>query len=273
MQIAKTVSDLMVKRAEFKGTVGFVPTMGALHAGHLTLIKEAKKLCDFVVVSLFVNPTQFLAGEDLDSYPRKMQADELLCRAGGVDLMFVPDISEIYGADEVKICAPKVAGFVLEGAFRPSHFDGVLTVVNKLFNIVKPTKAFFGKKDAQQLILIEKMVKNLFIDIEIVPVNTVRESTGLALSSRNSYLDKDGLISAQKLSNALFEASKLIKQNIIRSDDIKRKILDSLKPLDVDYIEIVNRDLMQIDSVIKGETIILIAAKVNGVRLIDNMWV
>lgn len=273
MKIAQTVSDLINMRSELHGTVGFVPTMGALHAGHLSLIQEAKKRCDKVVVSVFVNPTQFLAGEDLDRYPRTIEKDAFLCKTCGVDLLFTPSADEIYGNDEVSVKAPKIAGYTLEGAIRPSHFDGVLTVVNKLFNLVKPDKAFFGKKDAQQVILIEKMVRNLFMDIEIVRVETVREADGLALSSRNSYLDPIELAEAKKLSSALFEASKLVKKGVNESDLIRSRIVEVLDQLTIDYVEIVDRDLMPIKEIKKGETIVLIAARVGSVRLIDNMWI
>jgi len=160
-------------RDKLKGDVGFVPTMGALHDGHLSLIKRAKKENSAVVVSIFVNPTQFLEGEDLDKYPRKDEADKKICQLAGVDILFMPTVDSIYSRDELKILAPKIRGFILEGAKRAGHFDGVLQVVMKLLNIVKPTRAYFGKKDAQQLALIDSMVRDYFMDIEIVPCDIV----------------------------------------------------------------------------------------------------
>lgn len=273
MQIARSVEELREIRRGINGTVGFVPTMGALHSGHLSLIKEAKKQCDFVIVSVFVNPTQFLANEDFGKYPRKEQADEILCRASGADLLFLPNASEIYGSDEPSIRAPKTAGFVLEGSVRAGHFDGVLSVVLKLLNLTGANKAFFGKKDAQQLVLISQMAKAFFLPVEIVACETIREQGGLAMSSRNEYLEEAQKNEAKKLSFALYEASRLIKQNVLDSSVIKAKMSEVLAPLSIDYIEVVDRDLKPIKTVVSGGTIVLIAARIGGVRLIDNMWV
>lgn len=169
-------------------TIGFVPTMGALHEGHISLIKKAKAENELLVVSVFLNPTQFLAGEDLDKYPKKDEADKKICQLSGVDILFFPQAEDMYGRDEVSLLAPKVRGFVLEGASRAGHFNGVLTVVMKLLNIVNPARAYFGKKDAQQLNLITLMSKHLFMSAEIIAVDTLRDKDGLALSSRNAYL-------------------------------------------------------------------------------------
>jgi pantoate--beta-alanine ligase len=267
--IARTIEEFCAERAAVNREVGFAPTMGALHAGHLGLIERAKKENDFVVVSAFVNPTQFGEGEDFERYPRREEADIALCRAAGVDLLFMP--KTLYGEDEPIIRAPLRGSSILEGKIRAGHFDGVLTVVAKLFNIVKPTKAYFGKKDAQQLWLIEKMVKSFFMDITIVACETARDNNGLALSSRNAYLSENEKIEALKLPKSLFEASKLIKRNETRSIAIVEAIADTLKPLTIDYIAIVDREFKPIDTVKKGETIILIAAKVGDTRLIDNM--
>jgi len=209
MKILKTPKEAINYRNSLKGSIGFVPTMGALHEGHLSLIKKAKSENDFVIVSIFVNPTQFLEGEDLDKYPRKLQADLEICKRAGVDAVFTPTPENMYSEDEILIKAPKVKGYILEGFFRPGHFDGVLQIVNKLFNIIKPTRAYFGKKDAQQLYLIKQMVKNFFFDIEIVPVDTVREKDGLAFSSRNVYLSNKERKRALSISKALKRAAKL----------------------------------------------------------------
>ncbi|MDF1876586.1 pantoate--beta-alanine ligase [Sulfurimonas sp. SAG-AH-194-L11] len=272
MKIISDVNELKTYLKTQNETRGFVPTMGALHDGHLSLIKEAKKACDFVVVSIFVNPTQFLAGEDLDKYPSRNDADIKICALAGVDVVFLPQKHNIYGHDEVSLKAPNVRGFVLEGATRPGHFDGVLTVVNKLFNIVNPDYAYFGKKDAQQLNLIALMVKQLFLDVKIVAVDTVRESDGLALSSRNIYLSKEERKEALKISLSLYEASKMLQKKIYDAKEIKVEMSKILEPLEIGYIEILNRDFEMIEQVEIGNTIILVEALVGTTRLLDNIW-
>ena len=276
MQVITTISELKTARAELETagkTVGFAATMGALHAGHLQLIKRAKAENDAVIVSIFVNPTQFGANEDFSTYPRKPEADKILVKAAGADILFMPTAQELYGDDETSVKAPPKCANILEGAVRPTHFDGVLTVVLKLFNLMRPHRAYFGKKDAQQLVIIQKMVERLFLDITIVAVETEREYNGLALSSRNSYLDSDQLVEALKLSKSLFEASKLIITGEKNSSVIKAAIAGILSPLAVDYIAVVDRNLREINMIIKDDTIILIAARVGSVRLIDNMWI
>ena len=254
-------------------SVGFVPTMGALHEGHIALIKRARQENEVVVVSVFVNPTQFLAGEDLDKYPKKDEADKKLCELSGVDILFFPKPQDMYSQDEVKICAPNVRGYVLEGATRPGHFSGVLTVVMKLLNIVSPTRAYFGKKDAQQLNLISLMVKQFFMSVAIIPVDIVRDSDGLALSSRNVYLSKEQRQEALKIPNALYTASKLISKNILDTAKIKEQMHAVLAPLQVEYVEVLSRDFEMIDEVQIGNTIILVEVIVGKTRLLDNLWV
>ena len=253
-------------------TIGFVPTMGALHEGHLSLIKKAKAENAFVVVSIFVNPTQFLKGEDLDSYPKKDEADKKICSLAGVDVLFMPNAGDIYGEDEVTLLAPLVRGYVLEGATRPGHFSGVLTVVMKLLNIVSPTRAYFGKKDAQQLNLITLMVKHLYMSVEIVPVDTVREKDGLALSSRNVYLNDEEHKQALKISASLKTATKLVMQQNFSIEEIKREMRKTLAPLEVSYVEILNRDFELIQELEIGNSIILVEAVVGNTRLLDNIW-
>ena len=272
MIIARSAQELKDALETKTGSVGFVPTMGALHIGHRTLIDAARKGNDTVVVSIFVNPTQFLPGEDLSKYPRREEADFKICSLSGVDILFYPDVNAMYGDDEVRITAPDVRGFILEGASRPGHFDGVLTVVMKLFNIVRPTRAYFGKKDAQQLAMITQMVNNFFMDVEIVPMETVRESDGLALSSRNVYLSPGERQEALKLSAALKSATKMVMQGNLSSSDIKANMESILTPLDVEYVAIVNRAFESIEKVVLGNTIILVAARVGTTRLIDNVW-
>ncbi|MBD3809904.1 MAG: pantoate--beta-alanine ligase [Sulfuricurvum sp.] len=272
MIIARSVLELQSALDPRDGTIGFVPTMGALHIGHRSLIDAARRENDTVVVSIFVNPTQFLPGEDLSKYPRREEADFKICELSGVDVLFYPDVSGMYGEDEVRICAPDGRGYILEGASRPGHFDGVLTVVMKLLNQVRPTRAYFGKKDAQQLALITQMVKNFFMDVEIVPMDTVREGDGLALSSRNVYLSPQERVEALKISASLKRATKQVMQGNLSAESIRQEMASILEPLNVEYIAIVNRAFESIDEVILGNTIILVAARVGTTRLIDNVW-
>jgi len=272
MKIFSSVNEIRTYRNSLKGSIGFVPTMGALHEGHLSLIKKAKEENENVIVSIFVNPTQFLPGEDLDKYPRKLQADMEICKRAGVSAVFAPTTNNLYREDEVLIKAPKIKGYILEGFFRPGHFDGVLQVVNKLFNIIKPNKAYFGKKDAQQLYLIKQMVNNFFFDIQIVECDTVREKDGLALSSRNIYLNENDRKRALTISKALKRAAKLSAT----TDDIKKIKNEMLEILDVDklqYIAFVDREFNYIDKIQLQNTIILIAATVGTTRLIDNIFI
>jgi len=272
MKIFSSVNEIRAYIKSLKGSVGFVPTMGALHEGHLSLIKKAKEENENVIVSIFVNPTQFLPGEDLDKYPRKLQADMEICKRAGVSAVFTPTAESLYSEDEVLIKAPKTKGYILEGFFRPGHFDGVLQIVNKLFNIIKPDKAYFGKKDAQQLYLIKQMVNNFFFDIEIVECDTVREKDGLALSSRNIYLNKSDRKRALTISKALKRAAKLsaTTDNI---EKIKNEMVEILDVDELQYIAFVDREFNYIDKIQLQNTIILIAAKVGTTRLIDNIFI
>ncbi|MDP1785302.1 MAG: pantoate--beta-alanine ligase [Sulfuricurvum sp.] len=272
MIIARTVLELRASLDSQTGSVGFVPTMGALHIGHRTLIEKARSENDRVVVSIFVNPTQFLAGEDLSKYPRREEADFKICELSGVDILFYPDVSTMYGKDEVSIKGPDVRGYILEGASRPGHFDGVLTVVMKLLNLVRATRAYFGKKDAQQLSLITQMAQNFFMSVEIIAVDTVREKDGLALSSRNVYLSEIDRTDALKLSASLKQATHLVMQGVRETNEIQRVMLSILQPLNVEYVAIVNRRFEAISEVVIGDTIVLVAARVGTTRLIDNVW-
>ncbi len=273
MKIISNPFELKKYLKSLSGTVGYVPTMGALHEGHISLIKQAREENEIVVVSIFVNPTQFLAGEDLDKYPRKDEADKKICELSGVDVLFFPHVEDMYGKDEVSLQAPHVRGYVLEGASRVGHFNGVLTVVNKLLNIVNPTRAYFGKKDAQQLNLITLMVKQLFMDVEIVAVDTVRESDGLALSSRNVYLSKEQRKEALKISSSLYLASSLVGKNVTSTQEIKQKMLEVLEPFEIVYVEILDRDFNYIKDVEVGNSIVLVEVIVGTTRLLDNVWI
>ncbi len=278
MIIVNSIDELFAETKNVNGSVGFVPTMGALHEGHLSLIRQARKENDFVVVSIFVNPTQFLEGEDLDAYPRKEDADAKICELAGVDVIFMPNSEMMYEADELSITAPAIRGFILEGTKRPGHFDGMLQVVMKLLNLIaynKPTafRAYFGKKDAQQLALIMQMVKNYFINVDIVPCDIVRDSDGLALSSRNVYLSKEERIKALSLSRSLKKATELVMKKEFSVSIIKEAMLKVLEEVDVEYVALVNREFQAIDEVEIGNTIMLVAAGVGSTRLIDNLWI
>lgn len=273
MKIVTSVDELIKVRNEIGKFIGFVPTMGALHNGHMSLIHKAKSENEVVIVSIFVNPTQFLEGEDFGKYPRKIEADKRVCELAKVDILFLPNIDELYSKDEVSIKAPCVNSYILEGFKRPSHFDGVLQIVLKLFNLVRPDRAYFGRKDAQQVILIKQMVKNLFLNLEVIDCDTMRESDGLALSSRNVYLSSEDREKALLLSKSLKFASKEIMKNIYEVKVIKDVIRATLSGLEVDYIAITDRELNLIEKIEKGNTIILIAVKISGVRLIDNIWI
>ena len=272
MKIITDPLELKTHLRSLDGTVGFVPTMGALHEGHISLIKQARAQNEIVVVSIFVNPTQFLKGEDLENYPSKDEADKKICALANVDVLFFPNKENIYKEDEVSLLAPKIRGFVLEGATRPGHFNGVLTVVMKLLNLVNPTKAYFGKKDAQQLNLITLMVQQLFMSVEIVPVDTVRDSDGLAKSSRNAYLSKEERLEALKISKSLHEASKMVGKGILDAGEIRSKMVQILAPLEVAYVEILNREFEMIESVEITNSVILVEAVVGKTRLLDNIW-
>ncbi|MFT5659412.1 MAG: pantoate--beta-alanine ligase [Sulfurimonas sp.] len=272
MKIIITPLDLKEYLKTNRKTIGFVPTMGALHEGHISLIKEARKNNELVVVSIFVNPTQFLEGEDLSTYPRKDDADKKICELSGVDILFFPHADDIYGKDEVSVLSPNVRGYILEGYSRPGHFNGVLTVVNKLLNIVNPTNAYFGKKDAQQLNLISLMVKQLFMNVNIIAMDTMRESDGLAMSSRNAYLSKEERIEALKISSSLQVAFGMVNRGLTDTKVIESKMRETLHTLEVFYVAIVNRDFEQIQTIEIGNTIVLVEVKVGTTRLLDNIW-
>jgi len=274
MIIAKTIDALIDAKKQLHGSIGFVPTMGALHHGHLSLIQQARKENENLIVSIFVNPTQFLEGEDLDAYPRKEEADKKICQLAGVDILFMPDIDSMYEKDELCIGAPAVRGYVLEGEKRPGHFDGMLQVVMKLLHLSSASRAYFGKKDAQQLALITQMVKNYFMNIEIIPCEIVRDDNGLALSSRNIYLDADEKQRALALSRSLKRATKLVMAGEFNVEAIKKGMLYVLKDVDeVEYVAIVDREFNALKEVEIGNTIILVAAWVGKPRLIDNLWI
>ena len=274
MIIAHTIEELQEAKKTLSGSIGFVPTMGALHQGHLSLIQQARKENDHLIVSIFVNPTQFLEGEDLDAYPRKDEADIKICKLAKVDILFMPSIDVMYEEDELCIGAPARRGYVLEGEKRPGHFDGMLQVVMKLLNLSSAARAYFGKKDAQQLALISQMVKNYFMDVNIIPCEIVRDEQGLALSSRNVYLQGDEKERALCLSRALKKATKMVMKGELDVQSIKKEMRKVLREADsVEYVAIVDRSFKSLEKVEIGNTIILVAAWVGKPRLIDNLWI
>jgi len=250
-------------------TVALVPTMGALHDGHRELIRRAHRLPGTaVVVSIFVNPLQFGPNEDLDRYPRDLDADRELCRAEGVELIFAPQVDDLYPQTPAVTVQPGALGTELEGATRQGHFAGVLTVVAKLFNIVRPDFAFFGEKDYQQLTLIKKMTRELDFDTKVIGIPTVRGSDGLALSSRNAYLSPEQRESAVALSAALVAGRYAGSRGTEAVLAAATEVLGAHQDIDVDYVELRSPELMAPPS--SGEARLLIAARLGPVRLIDN---
>lgn len=274
-EIREIVKDW--KRQGF--TIGLVPTMGALHNGHLSLIKKAVEKCDKVVVSIFVNPIQFCPGEDLDKYPRTLEADKKLCEEAGVNIIFAPTPTEMYGQSQMRtndfltyVVPPFFYVNKLCGKSRVGHFDGVCTVVNKLFNIVQPDFAFFGQKDAQQLIIIKKMVNDLNIPVQIIPCPIVREESGLALSSRNKYLSEEGKQQALVLSRILNNIKQCYKKGITDIEALKETAYNFLNEHhELEYLEFLNQENLEEIKQADDNTRVFIACKVGGVRLIDNI--
>jgi pantoate--beta-alanine ligase len=257
-------------------SIGFVPTMGYLHEGHLSLVRRARKENDIVVVSIFVNPTQFGPNEDFDKYPRDTERDLRLLEAENVDFAFIPSVEEMYPEGYATYVIVERLTEVLCGKSRPGHFRGVATVVTKLFNIVKPTRAYFGQKDAQQFRVLKRMVEDLNMDVEMIEAPIVRESDGLAMSSRNVYLSPE----ERKQAVALFEALNLAKETIEKGErdvekikQIMREWLSKYDKVIIDYIEIVDEKNLTPLSKIEGKVLIAIAAFVGKARLIDNIIV
>ena len=249
--------------------IALVPTMGALHDGHLHLVRQARRSNAIVIVSIFVNPLQFGAGEDLDAYPRTLDADLELLRAEGVELVFAPSAAQMYPNGPRTTVQPGPVGDDLEGASRPGHFAGMLTVVNKLLNITRPDTAFFGEKDFQQLILIQQMVTDLNMDVKIVGVPTVREQDGLAKSSRNRYLDEQQREAAIALSSALYAGVYHAPRGAEAVIAAAREVVDAAPGVELDYVELRRADLAPVPE--DGQARLLIAARVGNTRLIDNV--
>lgn len=257
-------------------TIGFVPTMGALHRGHVSLIRRSKNENDRTVVSIFVNPLQFGPGEDYEKYPRRLKDDSMICEEEGVDVVFSPQVGEMYPPGFCTSIDQKRLPEVLCGKFRPGHFRGVMTVIVKLFNAVKPHRAYFGQKDYQQYVIVKHLVDDLNFGIQIIMCETVREPDGLAMSSRNEYLSPRFRRKASIISKALMRARESIRNGNYDCfgliSQIKRD-LRTVRGIKIDYVSIVNPDTLEDMAEIKGQMLIAVAVRLGGVRLIDNILV
>lgn len=277
MFICHTAAEIrsFVRKARAGGqTIGFVPTMGFLHQGHLELMRQAKKQCDVVVVSIFVNPTQFGPNEDFARYPRDMERDVQMAEDVGVEAIFNPPVEEIYPAGYCTYVEVEGLTEKLCGLSRPGHFRGVATVVAKLFNIVQPDQTFFGQKDAQQVLVIKKMAADLNMDLEVVTVPTVREADGLAMSSRNIYLNEAQRQAALVLSRSLQAASGLVAAGEQDTAAIRRLVVEMIEaePLaEIDYVEIYGYPDLAVVDVLNGSALLALAVRVGQTRLIDNI--
>ncbi|MCD6104201.1 MAG: pantoate--beta-alanine ligase [Thermosipho sp. (in: Bacteria)] len=270
IQEMKKISNNLI---ENKKTIGFVPTMGYLHEGHLSLVRKARENNDIVVVSIFVNPTQFGPNEDYNSYPRDLDRDLELLKNLNVDYVFTPEVSDMYPEDFSTFVEETQLSKFLCGRSRPGHFRGVCTVVTKLFNIVRPTRAYFGQKDAQQFRVLRRMIRDLNMDVEMIELPIAREKDGLALSSRNTYLTPEERKGATRLYKSLLKAKELVESGIKDTQIIKsemKKILDQ-PLLKIDYIEIVDEKTLEPVNKVENKVIVALAVYVGKARLIDNI--
>lgn len=276
MKVVKTIGEVREQVREWRkngDSIALVPTMGYLHRGHASLIKKAKSENARVIVSIFVNPIQFGVNEDLDKYPRDLNHDSTVCKKYGADLIFNPEVEEIYGENFQSFVEVNQITTGLCGAKRPGHFKGVTTVVSKLFNIIKPDKAYFGEKDAQQLAVIKKMVYDLNFDIKIVGCPIIREEDGLALSSRNIYLNSEERKAALILNKALKECRENIYSGIYNAEKLKnimKTLIESEKLAKIDYIEIVDSKTLENVKNVEEQVLVAIAVYIGKTRLIDN---
>jgi len=277
MKVAETIESVRnhIKAAHAKGKkIGFVPTMGALHIGHISLIEEAKKQADYVVVSIFVNPTQFGPGEDFEKYPRPLEKDLDICDKYGVDLVFAPTPQEMYSSRNLTWVTVEKLTETLCGRFRPGHFQGVTTVCAKLFNIVQPEVAFFGQKDAQQAIVIKRMVTDLNMPLQIVVCPTVREPDGLAVSSRNRYLSPQQRKDAALIYKSLQQCKEMIDTGATDVQQIiveMRKVLQQIPSGQIEYVSIVNAESLEEIDHVSGKVLAAVAVRTGSSRLIDNI--
>ncbi|MFI4963892.1 MAG: pantoate--beta-alanine ligase [Caulobacterales bacterium] len=273
MQVIRTIADFRAARRSL-ADLGLVPTMGYLHDGHLSLVARARSECDAVAVSIFVNPTQFGPHEDLARYPRDLPRDLGLLEAAGVDLVFAPDPEEMYPPGfDIRIEVGGVTG-VLEGAVRPGHFSGVATVVAKLFNVVQPTRAYFGQKDAQQSVVIRKLARDLDMPVEVVVAPTVREADGLALSSRNSYLTPPQRAAAPAIHQALIAARDLFTAGERDAEALRgamRQVIAWQPDLQVDYVSVADPTTLRELAEVGRQALASLAVRLGATRLIDNL--
>jgi pantoate--beta-alanine ligase len=271
MKVLTTVADMRAARAELDGELGLVPTMGYLHEGHLSLVARSRAENPATTATIFVNPTQFAPSEDLARYPRDLPRDLGLLEAAGVDLVFAPEPAEMYppGFDATVTIGGVTE--VLEGAVRPGHFAGVATVVAKLFNIVQPTRAYFGQKDAQQSVVIRKLVRDLNLPVQVVVAPTVREPDGLALSSRNSYLTPEQRAAAPAIHRALSAAKARFDAGERDAETLRQAIRDGLAGFTLDYVSIADADTLRELDRIEGPALASLAARLGTTRLIDNL--
>ncbi len=274
MHLVQTVAELQTQLRLLTSDqkIGLVPTMGALHSGHISLIQRAIAENNLVVVSIFVNPLQFGQNEDLDNYPRQLESDCQICSDLGVNFVFAPPESELYQEkNTTKVVPPESMTSVLCGKFRPGHFEGVATIVTKLFNLVLPHKAYFGEKDAQQVAIIRRIVRDLNIPVEIKACPLVRESSGLAISSRNQYLSREDRNQALSLSRGLFKAKKAFLQGENSQAHLISIVKNELTNIEVEYIELVHPETLQSLTIVKDVGLLAVAAKIGKTRLIDNV--
>jgi pantoate--beta-alanine ligase len=274
MQIARTIPEMKTLRKSLTGSVGFVPTMGYLHDGHLELVRRAKKDNRFAIVSIFVNPTQFAPNEDFKAYPRDLDHDLAMLETVKTDAVFIPSDKDMYPEGYNTWVDMEGITSELEGKSRPTHFRGVTTVCNKLFNLVEPDRAYFGQKDAQQALVIRKMVADLNMNLEIVVVPTVREKDGLAMSSRNSYLMPEERSQATVLHKSLQLAAGMHENGERDAAKIKNamlRLISSIPAARIDYISIADINTLREVDVISGKVLVSLAVKLGKPRLIDNM--
>ncbi len=274
--IIKTISEYNLWRNKRLGSIGFVPTMGGLHDGHLSIIKHSISICDFTVVSIFLNPLQFSKNEDLKTYPSKADDDLKKLLALNVSVIFIPDYNELFSSKFSFSIIENSLSNCLEGQKRPDFFSGVLTIIVKLFNIISPSSAFFGKKDPQQLLIIKKLCEDLNFNIKIISCSTVREKNGLAMSSRNNYLSASERENASVIYLSLLKAKSLIKKNIFSIDVIQKKMEQTLLQcpnLKIDYISFSDPvSLLELKKSLNKNTLISIAVFIGKTRLIDSFF-
>ncbi len=275
MTVVKSIDQMKKISSELRKekTIGFVPTMGYLHEGHVSLVRRSKKENDITIVSIFVNPTQFGPNEDYNSYPRDLKRDLSMLEKEGVDFVFIPEVEEMYPKNYSTYVNEESLSRYLCGRSRPGHFRGVCTVVTKLFNIVKPHRAYFGQKDAQQFRIIRRMVRDLNMDVEVIECPIVRESDGLAMSSRNVYLSTEERNQALALNKSLKMVENLYKSGERSAEKMKEEMVQYLSSFDkikIDYVEIVDEETLEPVEKIEGKVIVAIAAWVGKARLIDN---